>query len=69
MMKGKSNYAHVESLNHFKKHYGSKNDWVAFVDMDEYIISPSGIVVQEYLEECDEKENWVRSGYSKKISM
>lgn len=53
---GKVRYAHVESLNHFKKHYGSKNDWVAFIDMDEYVISPSGIVVREYLEECDKKK-------------
>jgi len=49
-------YGHVKSLYDFKKKFSSKNDWVAFIDIDEFIISPSGLKLQEFLNECDENK-------------
>ena len=49
-------YGHVKSLYDFKKKFGSKNDWVAFIDIDEFIISPNGLNLRDFLKECDKNK-------------
>jgi len=50
---GRIVYGHRKSMLHFKKNYGRYNDWVAFIDMDEYIFSPNNLNLMEYLRDCD----------------
>jgi len=49
--KGKIVYAIADAIKHFYQNFRDKNDWVAFIDIDEFIFSPTNINVSEILQE------------------
>jgi hypothetical protein len=48
-IEGKIVYGQNEAVEDFILKYGEKNEWVAFIDMDEFIFSKKNINLVEYL--------------------
>lgn len=46
---GKVIYGQTEGIQHFIDNYGNETEWVAFMDLDEYIFSEQNIDIREYL--------------------
>ncbi len=41
-------YGQSEGIRHFIDNYGNETEWVAFLDLDEFIFSPTNINIPEY---------------------
>ncbi|MCX7922555.1 MAG: glycosyltransferase family 92 protein [Clostridia bacterium] len=52
---GKIVYAQIDAIRDYAEKYGSNSDWTAFIDMDEFIFSPKGKNLKDYLDECEKK--------------
>ena len=46
---GKIVYGQNESIQHFIKNYGHETEWVAFMDLDEFLFSPTALDIPAYL--------------------
>ena len=46
---GKIVYGQNESIQHFIKNYGHETEWVAFMDLDEFLFSPTGLDIPAFL--------------------
>ena len=42
-------YGQNEGIKHFIKNYGNETEWIAFLDLDEFIISQNNINIVKYL--------------------
>lgn len=51
---GKIIYGQNESINDCILKYGKINEWIAFVDLDEFIFSKQNIILPDYLRSLDE---------------
>lgn len=47
-------YGQNEAIYHFIKHYGKETEWIAFMDLDEFIFSEKNINITYYLNNLDE---------------
>jgi len=48
-LQGEIEYKQVEAVYHFFKNYGNHSEWVALMDLDEYIFSEKNIDLVQYL--------------------
>jgi len=48
---GRIHYGYNESVYHCIRTYGRQTEWMAFIDVDEFLFSPSGIDMREELSE------------------
>ena len=46
---GKIVYGQNDSIRHFITNYGHETEWVAFMDLDEFLFSPTGIDITAFL--------------------
>lgn len=48
---GKIVYGQNDSIQHFIKNYGHETEWVAFMDLDEFLFSPTDLDIPAYLKQ------------------
>lgn len=53
-------YGQHESIADCMKHYGADNEWIAFMDLDEFIYSPAQIHIPDYLKSQEDTVSCVR---------
>jgi hypothetical protein len=53
-------YGQVEGLRHFIQTYGHETTWVAFMDLDEFIFSPSNMDIVDYMKTLPQTVSKVR---------
>jgi hypothetical protein len=59
-IEGKIIYGQNEAIEHFISKYGEKNEWVAFLDTDEFIFSEKNINLIEFLKSLDKNVSNVK---------
>lgn len=53
--RGKIVYGQMDAIRDYVQKYGSNSDWTAFIDIDEFIFSPKGKKLKDYLDEYEKK--------------
>ena len=51
---GKIRYGQEDSIRHCITNYGNENQWIAFIDLDEFIFSKNNINLVDYLKSLDD---------------
>ena len=57
---GEITYGQVEGLRHFIQTYGHETTWIAFMDLDEFLFSPSNIDIIQYFKALPQTVSNVR---------
>lgn len=47
---GKITYAQTDGIRHFIKNYGHETEWIALLDLDEFIFSQTDVDIRDYLQ-------------------
>jgi len=53
-------YGQTEGIKHFIKNYGNETEWIAFLDLDEFIFSPKNINIIKYLKDLPQKISCIK---------
>ncbi|NLD47299.1 MAG: glycosyltransferase family 92 protein [Clostridiaceae bacterium] len=52
---GKKIFGQLDAIRDYVEKYGCNSDWTAFIDIDEFIFSPEGRTLKDYLEEYEKR--------------
>lgn len=52
---GKIIYGQIDAIMDYTEKYANDSEWTAFIDMDEFIFSPQGKNLKDYLDEYEKK--------------
>jgi len=52
---GKIIYGQTDAIKDYTERYSRNSDWTAFIDMDEFIFSPEGKNLKDYLDEYEKR--------------
>ena len=65
--KGHIVYSQTEAIEHFSSVYGHENEWVLFLDLDEFLFSPSQANIVDFLKNQEEDVSCIRISQKKFI--
>jgi Glycosyltransferase family 92 len=53
-------YGQKQATDHFVETYGHETEWTAFMDLDEFLFSPTDIDIRKYLEDQDDNTTCIK---------